>query len=123
MGSAIPWWMFPLRLISAADRCLLELTEGDRVLTFAREADECFTLEFHSFRRELMPEVFHHLSSGGVTTEPAEVIDRDATFFGFKVFCDGAKHDTWHVFASWGRECPADLVVVAEALDECSPGE
>ena len=123
MGNAIPWWLFPLRLISAADRCLVELTEGDRVLTFAHEADECFTLEFHSFRRELMPQVFQHLRSGGVTTEPAEVIDRDATFFEFTVFCDGAKHDEWHVLARRGRECPADLVVVAEALSECSTGE
>jgi hypothetical protein len=115
--SAVPRWLLPLRLIVAGDRCLVELTEGNSVLTFAREADRCFKLQFYSFARERLASVFEHLRAGGIATDPGEVIDQDPSFLELEVFCDGGRHDVWHASVRTGRECPADLVRAVAQLD------
>ena len=117
LGSVIPWWLLPLRLIVAGDRCLVELTEGNSLLTFAREADDCFTLQFYSFARERVASVFELLRTGGLTTEPSEVIDQDPSYLELNVFCDGGSHEIWHASARTGRECPEDLIRAVEQLD------
>jgi hypothetical protein len=115
--SSVPWWLLPLRFIVAGDRCLVEITEGNNLLTFAREADQCFKLQFYSFARERVANVFEHLGAGGLTTDPGEVIDQDPGFLELEVFCDGGSHEIWHASARTGRECPEDLVRAVAQLD------
>ena len=117
-GSAVPWWLSPLRLIAAGDRSLVEVIEGQRVLTLAEEADPCFILAIYSFSRARLDAVFEHMRSGGVTTDPGEVIDQDSSFLELEVWCDGGSHGTWHASVRTGTDCPEDLVRAVEELDE-----
>jgi len=116
IGSVVPWWLSPLRLIAAGDRILVEITEGSALLAFAREADPCFTLQFHSFERELLDDVYDFLRRSRVSADPGEFLEREATALGFEVTCDGGRHGTWEVRARVGERCPSDLAAATAQL-------
>ncbi|HET6898381.1 MAG TPA: hypothetical protein VFK70_08540, partial [Vicinamibacteria bacterium] len=78
-GSQLPWFLWPLRLISSSGRCVVELTRPGSVETFARASDECFTVSFHSFSRSLLPAVLAQLRSGGWSAG-LSVACEDATY-------------------------------------------
>jgi len=117
IGSVVPWWLFPLRLIAAGDRTLAEITEGSALLAFAREADPCFTLQFHSFDRDLLEKVYEFLRMSRVSADPGEFLERDATALEVEVTCDGGQHDSWVVMARMGDRCPSDLAAATAHLD------
>jgi hypothetical protein len=117
-GSAVPWWLAPLRFVAAANRTLFEVTEGRELPSFVGGTDLCFNVEIYSCPRALLPAVVEHLRESGVTAGPGEVIDRDPAYFELLINCDGGKHDSWLVSARCGPGCPDDLAVIARRVED-----
>lgn len=117
-GSAVPWWLAPLRIIAAANRTLFEVTDGRRLPTFVSATDCCFTVEIYSCPRRLLPVVVSHMREAGIAGSPGEVIDQDPAYFELKINCDGGPHESWWLRARCGSDCPEDLTVIARAVDE-----
>jgi len=117
-GSAVPWWLAPLRLIAAGNRTLFEVTDAQELPTFVGATDSCFTVEVYSCPRPLLPAVVQHMRQAGVVSSPGEVIDQDSAYFELEINCDGGPHDSWAVSARCGSNCPEDLAVIARAVDD-----
>jgi len=113
----LPWFLRPLAIIVAAGRCVVELTEPTSVVTFAEEADDCFTVTFCSFNRILMPSVLSHLQSDGWDTA-AGVADHDPTYAELEFNCEDHANDRWLVLTRFNRECPPDLSQCFRSIDD-----
>jgi hypothetical protein len=107
-STGLPWFLWPLSLIVSSGRCAVELTHRDRVTAFARAADECFTVSFHSFSRALLPSVLGHLRSDGWNAGLG-VACQDATYAELEFNCDGDDHERVLVLGRGNRDCPPDL--------------
>ena len=107
-GSGLPWFLWPLSLISSSGRCAVELTQPSSVTTFARHADECFTVSFHSFSRRLLPAVLSQIRAEG-WDEGLSVAGQDATYGELGFNCEGDSHEKVLVFTRGNRDCPSDL--------------
>jgi hypothetical protein len=118
IGSVVPWWLMPLRVIAAADRSLFEVMDGAGVAGFVAGADPCFSVELYSCPRSILPAVVAHMRKAGVMGNPGEVIDQDATYFELQVDCDGGSHATWQVAARHGSACPDDLASIDQWIDD-----
>jgi hypothetical protein len=117
-GSAVPWWLAPLRLIAAANRTLFEITHGPELPCIVSATDSCFTVEIYSCPQSLLPAVVEHMRQAGVTASPGEVIDQDPGYFELELNCDGDSHDSWLVSSRCGSDCPEDLALIARAVDD-----
>jgi hypothetical protein len=117
-GSAVPWWLAPLRLIPAANRTLFEITDSRELPGFVRATDCCFTVEIYSCPRRLLPSVVKHMAASGATASPGEIIDHHPDYFELEINCDGGPHESWLVCPRYGSHCPEDLAVLARAVDE-----
>jgi hypothetical protein len=120
-GSQLPWFLWPLRLVSASGRCVVELTRPGRVETFGRASDECFTVSFHSFSRSLLPAVLTQLRSGGWSAG-LSVAGQDATFAELEFNCDADDHGKMLVLSRGNRDCPADLSRCFREIDDLENG-
>lgn len=117
-GSAVPWWLAPLRLIAAGNRTLFEVVASGDLPTFVNATDSCFTVAVYSCPRPLLPAVVQHMRQGGVMSSPGEVMDQDPGYFELGINCDGGSHDSWLVSARSGTSCPQDLALIARAVDD-----
>jgi hypothetical protein len=120
-GSQLPWFLWPLRLISSSGRCVVELTRQGSVETFARASDECFTVSFHSFSRSLLSAVLAHLRSGGWAAGLG-VAGEDATYAELEFNCDGDDHRKMIVLSRGNRDCPTDLSQCFREIDDLENG-
>lgn len=117
-GSAVPWWLAPLRLITAANRTLFEVTNGRNVPSFVDAADSCFNVEVYSCSRTLLPAIVRHMEQAGVTASPGQVIEQDPGYFELDINCDGGPHNRWVVSSKCGSGCPEDLAAIARAVND-----
>ena len=51
-------------------------------------------------------------------SSPGEVIDQDPGYFQLQINCDGGSHDSWLVSARSGMNCPQDLALIAQTVDD-----
>jgi hypothetical protein len=115
-GSSLPWFLGFLRAVVTAERCLVEPTESRRILTFAREADECGA-EFYSFSRTLLPSVVDHMRKVGWHSRGvAEIADQDSSYAELVFCCNRDDHEQWLLLPRHNRDCPRDIASVLEAF-------
>ena len=120
-GSQLPWFLWPLRLISSSGRCAVELTQPGSVETFGRASDECFTVSFHSFSRSRLPAVLTQLRSGGWSAGLG-VACEDATYAELLFNCEGDDHRKMLVLSRGNRDCPGDLSQCFAEIDDLENG-